>query len=617
MKRILSFLILLVVTNTGLARTGARYLIIAPDNFVQTVQPLADWKTKKGVKTMVVPLSVTGNSASQIKSYILNAYNNWEIRPEYILLAGLGAVVPYSGSSDDYYANMTGNYRIELSVGRLPCTTIDQCQNIVNKILNYERTPFISDTGWFRKGTTIVREDYSAYPPTSYPDTEYWENVRYCFTQWLNNGYVHVDSFSKNRGHTSTDVINAINNGRTFVVFRGQTTVNWWSPFGVDPNSTNNGFKLPVIVSGTCATMSLSSTGYQGDRFLNAGTVQNPKGAVGYFGSTVTAVGSGLATYRGKVTKGFFKALFEDKIYSMGDAAKRAKFILDSSYIYYDSTRYREWNLFGDPELKLWTRKPEKLLVIYDSVVLASQNLSFTVSGPEGLPISNALVCLRMDTMLYSWGYTNYQGQISLPTSSVLGLAEITVTAPNYIPFEGQVRIASVLPRDVGVVNLFLLDTVNVGDSVRPVAVVKNFGSQTVSFASIFQIMGWCRSIVYADTIWVLNLVLDDSLTLTFNTWLAIPGDFIVKCSTALNGDLNHFNDCLEKSLFVRLIPAIGEEWLIITPVVKSFRPQTLMKNIEIEVYDPLGRRRYGRLSSGIYFLKPKDRTQTKKILIK
>lgn len=442
--KIISILLLILFSIT-FARTGARYLIICPDNFVSALQPLANWKTKKGVKAMIVPLSVTGSSSSQIKTYILNAYNNWPIRPEYILLAGAGSVLPSSGTSDDYYADMSGNYRIELSVGRFPATTVDQIQNIVNKTIKYERTPFIEDTLWYLKGTTIVREDYSGYPATSYPDTYYWQNARYCFTLWLNNGFIYVDSFSRNRGHTSTDVINAITNGRTFIVFRGQSVTNWWSPFATEPENTNNGYKLPVIVSGTCATMSLSTSNYLGDKFINAGNTNNPKGAVGYFGSTVTSSGTGLAVQRGTVTTSFFRALFEDKIIAMGDAAKRAKYLLDSIQPSgFTQARYNEWNLFGDPELNLWTQKPRKLTVIYDSVIpLTQSNMLITVHAQQsGQPLAQAQVCIKMDTLLYAWGYTNPVGQIELPIQSqTAGIMDITVTAPNFIPFEGTARL--------------------------------------------------------------------------------------------------------------------------------------------------------------------------------
>ncbi len=439
----IKFLFLLVsitsIINITFATIGARYIIICPDSYIQSLQPLADWKTKKGVKTIIAPLSVTGSSAAQIKNYILNGYNNWDIRPEYILIAGLGTLVPYSGSSDDYYADITGNYRIELSIGRLPFTTIDQCNLHVAKILAYERTPYIDDTLWFKKGTIIVREDGS-----SPPDDVFWENARYIANFWQNFGYTQVDTFSRLRGHTSTNVINSINDGRMFVVYRGEAVTNWWTPFAITPSNLANDNKTPVVVSGTCQTMSVSSDGYLGNAFLNAGSATALKGGVAYFGTTVVASGSNLGLNRGIVTKGFFQSIFGERTFTLGDAAKRGKFIIDSIQPpSYTTTRYSEWELFGDPELQLWTSAPKRMVAIYDSVIPVTQtDLIANIQSDAGLPIQDALVCIKMDTTVYSYGYTNPQGQIRLPMqTNVTGVMSVTVTAHNFRPFEGTTRI--------------------------------------------------------------------------------------------------------------------------------------------------------------------------------
>ena len=73
---------------------NARYLIITHDNFYEDIQPLAKWKHKKGMRTKVVKLSETGSSASQIKDYIEDAYNNWQIPPEFLLLVGAPNFLP-------------------------------------------------------------------------------------------------------------------------------------------------------------------------------------------------------------------------------------------------------------------------------------------------------------------------------------------------------------------------------------------------------------------------------------------------------------------------------------------------------------------------------------------
>lgn len=424
--------------SCSFAITGAKYLIITPDNFVSAVQPLADWKTKKGVKAKIVPTSVTGTSSSQIKSYITNAYNNWDIRPEYVLIAGSNSYVPASGSSDDFYADMTGSFRIELSVGRFPCSSVNQIQNLVAKSIAYERTPYLTDSTWFIKGTTIVREDGS-----NPPDNVFWENARYVHGLWNHSYYTQIDSFSSARGNNSSNVTNAINNGRTFVMFRGESVTNWWSPFAMTPDNLSNGYKTPVIVSGTCATASMTSSGYLGDNFVNAGTVSIPKGAVGFFGTTVVTSGQNLALNRGTVSKAFFDAVFAYGKNAMGDASRYAKLYIDSIQPpSYSTVRYSEWVLFGDPELNLWTRVPQPLTVLHDTFISAdSQDYMITVRmGNDNLP--NALVCLMMDTTIYEYGRTNNSGEVTFTiTPSVLDTISIIVTALNAIPYEKNIVV--------------------------------------------------------------------------------------------------------------------------------------------------------------------------------
>ncbi len=424
--------VLLLVTSV-FAQTGAKYLVIVHDNFVDAIKPLVEWKTKKGVPAKYVPLSQIGSSPNQIKTFIQTAYNTWIPRPEYILLVGSPEYLPsYNNDFDDYYADMTGNYRIELCVGRFHCATLDQCMVMVAKTIGYEKSETMHDSIWFVKGTTIVGED-------SPPDPYYQADTRYIRNLWLGVGYTHVDSFLSTRGNNATDVINAINNGRAFVVYRGQSVSYWWSPFNVDPDNTNNGYKLPIVISGTCATLTLSP-GEQmlGDDFLRAGTVQNPKGAVGFFGTSL--IGSHVSNYRGAVTRGFFQALYTDSIFTMGGAAKRGKFLMDS--LFPNQTRYMEWNLFGDPELNVWTSKPRLLSVNHDSLVfLQPTDFQVTVTS-SGSPVSRALVCVMMDSTVYLSDYTNENGIATLTfTPQHTGILDITVTAHNCFPYEETAEV--------------------------------------------------------------------------------------------------------------------------------------------------------------------------------
>jgi hypothetical protein len=437
-KLVFVFLLICLILGKIHSLTGAQYLIITPDNYVPAVEPLAFWKNKKGIITKIIPLSQIGSSSSQIKNFIVTSYNTWDIRPAYVLLVGTTSLIPASGSSDDYYADVAGNYRIELSIGRIPCASIAQCQNIVNKILNYERNPQVSDSTWILKGSIIIREDGS-----SPPDNVYWENAYYIADFWRSYGYTQIDTFSRLAGHSSANVTNAINDGRMFVVYRGQAVSNWWSPFAITPENLTNGYKTPIVVSGTCQTLSLSDNTYLGNQFMNAGSITNSKGAVAFLGTTRTAGGSNLALNRGTVTKGIFQAIFNERIWYLGDALKCGKYLIDSlAPPNYTQERYTEWELFGDPTLEIWTDIPRRLFVAHDTIIpLGSQIFNVTVSENQ-FPLMGAKVCIMMDSTIYDTQFTDHMGNVSFNiTPNYPGIMYVTVTAHNYIPYEGQVVV--------------------------------------------------------------------------------------------------------------------------------------------------------------------------------
>ncbi len=529
--KIIIFLVL-VLFRISFTQTGAKYLVIAHDNFIDAVKPLVEWKTKKGVPAVCIPLSQTGHTTDSIKSYIQNAYNIWNPTPEYILLVGSPNLLPsYSNNYDDYYADMSGNYRIELCIGRFHCQTLAQCSLMVAKSISYEKSVTTDDSLWYIKGTTIVREDTP-------PDSFYQPDCRYIRNLWLNSGnYIHVDSFLSTRGHNQDSVINAIDDGRAFLVFRGQSVSYWWPPFNVNPNNTNNGYKLPIIISGTCATMTLSpSENMLADAFVRAGTVQNPKGAVGFFGTTL--VGSSISQYRGAVTRGFFQALYQDSIFTLGGAARRGKFIMDS--LYPNQTRYREWNLLGDPELNVWTIKPRLLTVTYDSIA-SLQPTDFNVLVADGSnPICSAMVCIMMDSTIYTYDRTDSSGSATLTfTPQHAGTLQVTVTAQNYFPFEGT-AIVNANFQDIGITQIVRPEgTIEIGlnDSIVPQARIMNYSNQIADFNVTFKI----------DTLYLqskpASLAPNTEDTINFPVWFPISGTFNTRCSTYLIGDTNPTND--------------------------------------------------------------------------
>ena len=354
MKRIiiLSFILL----TTGSTQVGARYLIIAHDNFYNEILPLADWKYRKGMKSKVVKLSDIGSSASAIRDYIADAYNTWDIPPEYVLLVGAPNYIPFptvSGTySDNYYTNIEGGIHNDILSGRLTVHNTTEEATVVNKIMVYERYPYRENPNWFKSACLMVRQDYD--PPD---DSIYWSDLHFAAANMVDNGFVEIDSFSDLYGNNVNDLLNSASEGRAFFMYRGSAINNWWTPFNVNPENLQNGSQLPIVMSITCSCMGTGSTPATAERWLLTGTPTEPKGGAGYFATTTVI--SGGAHLRSAVAKGFHRTLFTGNAVTFGQACEGAR---ANVYDLYPSSgglyEYLGFTTLGDPEMLIWKDTP-------------------------------------------------------------------------------------------------------------------------------------------------------------------------------------------------------------------------------------------------------------------
>ena len=444
MKRLL-LLAILVLPLPARAENGARYVVICPDAMRAAIDPLVHWRQATGISTRVVPLSLIGNDTTAIKRYIHTADSAWQVKPEYVLLVGDGATLParlykWGGwvycSSDNIYADTTGDYEAELAVGRLPASTPAELEVMVAKTLKYEKDPDLTDSLWMRRLTTIVREGGSS------DDTIYWDNVRNAARESHDAGFVNCDSFSYAHGHTSADVMNSLNRGTGFLLYRGTAGGNWPDPFDqVTPDAITATNKLPIVCSITCQTMSLSP--YEemlGEQWMLSGDVGDLHGGVAFFGNTHAA--NDVARQRGAIARGFFDGLFDDNVWQLGRTAKRAKHQLYAEFPD-DTFDYLGYNLYGDPALGIWTAVPRQPTVLHPtSIPPGPQQLVVTVDW-AGTPIESALVCASMDTFVYSYAYTDTLGRVALSiTVPDTGSLRLVVTGKNVYPYDTIIPVA-------------------------------------------------------------------------------------------------------------------------------------------------------------------------------
>jgi hypothetical protein len=110
---------------------------------------------------------------------------------------------------------------------------------------------------------------------------------------------------------------------------------------------------------------------------------------------------------------------------------------------------YLSRSYLGAPTLSLWRSVPGALSVAHPASVPAERApFAVTVAGAgDGLPVADALVCVRKGDEDYAYGRTDAAGAVTFdfrPESA--GTISVTVTAPDRLPYEGA---ATVLPAGV------------------------------------------------------------------------------------------------------------------------------------------------------------------------
>ena len=169
-------------------------------------------------------------------------------------------------------------------------------------------------------------------------------------------GTSKTESLYNLAGDTTAQLIAALNEGRSFITYRGPGGAYWFFPFAVEPDTSwvNRG-RTPILVGATCQTITLypGQTMF-GDASVRFGSPETLGGAVAYLGTSRTF--SAVSQYRSAVYRGLFTGLFLDSITRLGPALERGRLHMDS--LYSDSAHYEEWTLLGDPELNVWTHGP-------------------------------------------------------------------------------------------------------------------------------------------------------------------------------------------------------------------------------------------------------------------
>ena len=531
---------------------GSELLIVTHQDFRAAADDLAGWKREKGISTRVVSTDSivdTGDSMStqrtKIKDFIQTQYNECLVRLSYVLLIGDAEYIPAwyrtikigsdneqdAGTDLDYALLDTGgafSFDIlpDVAIGRMPVDTLSQAQTVVDKTINYEKSP-TGDPGFYQDAS------FAAYFQCCRPvDDVGFEGVTsraYIETMELARAHMAAQGYNVERIYSTDtdrhdnpdkdsyydgdptpqryrnttlmpadlrggfawdgdtqDIVDSINDGRFLVVHRDHGGRNGWSSPSFrtsDLASLNNGNKLPVIFSVNCASGiwdnetagGANGTTVSGVYWAEQALRMAGGGAVGVLGDTRNSP----TWANNAITRGFFDAIWPGTIADYGDGTSFPRLG--------DILNYGKLYMVAQVGVSQ-TAGSVSFLSAYDNVVmwhaLGDPTLEMWTSRPSGLLIS-IFDILSSDIRHLSVGYA-VEGAIitALQDGVPLGRATVAkgVADMSFITEASSTKDIQLSVSILGDTSKFLgsFSAIDLGPDLRPNAMEVSQGIQNL-----------------------------------------------------------------------------------------------------------------------------------------
>ena len=302
-------------------------LCIMPDEFVTSFQTYATWKRQSGIDIHITKFSDIGANATDpaiIKNHIADAYHNWAVPPTYVLLVGDNGILPTTTAngyvSESYFVEIDGSdYFPELMLGRFTNSSDYGLQVMINKFIKYEKTPYTTSTAWFKKGICCSNDQYPSQIQTKREAAAYMRN---------DGGFTSVDTMMSDPGctYSNADVVAAINEGRSYLNYRGEGwTTGWWATCtpmtNTEVSGLANGEKFTFVTSIGCGVAMFASGESFGETWLELGTLGSPRGAAAFVGPA----GNTHTAYNNNIDRGIYKGMFQEGLETPDQALLRGK----------------------------------------------------------------------------------------------------------------------------------------------------------------------------------------------------------------------------------------------------------------------------------------------------
>ncbi len=461
------------------------YVIVTTQDLADEYQVLADWKTAKGVPTVVRTVewieSNTRNGVDMpetIRFFVQDAYAKWGIR--YLLLGGDTDVLPtrYALSrydppegetripTDLYFGCLDGSWNTnhdeswgepvldnpdfyaEVYHGRLPISNATEVAAMIDRITRYEaaETPAYLDK-YVLLAEVLIPQDWQEGQAIGVNGTTFTEPIYQAIldptslriTRMYQTENLYPGSVEENKAA----VLDSLNAGFNFVFhvghgFRANLSVGDERIRSPDADALTNDAKWFNLYMLNCTAAAY-------DYFcLAEHFLRNPDGgAVSVIGASEVVFPFASSPYMIE----YNKLVFGQDVVHIGEAFARSRLPRTPFAVGIDDAdawTHFIYAILADPEMPLHTTAIETPVVTHvSSVGLGQSNIAFTVTA-DGLPVDSAVVCLTKDDDDYETVATNALGQATVNFARESpGAIDVVVTGLNLARHQSAITVTS------------------------------------------------------------------------------------------------------------------------------------------------------------------------------
>lgn len=471
---------------------GAKFIIITHEDFKEAAERLKTYRENEAqvkISTIVVDVHQIFNEfscgmldVSAIRDFLKYAYENWQVKPEYVLFFGSGNYdykniegyntnyVPTfqsyeslalldSYTSDDFFAEIDDDNKIDFANGRIPCKTPEEANLIVDKIIRYETE---SQKGLWRNRITLVADD--GYTSDRYEGAEHTRPSEALANSTIPKSFdinkiymaaypIELTGSGKRMPAVNRAIIDAINQGTLIMNYIGHGSPELWAHEVVFEKSITipqlNNKNYFFLIAATCSFGYFDIPNFQSG--AEAMLFLEDAGLI----ASLTSARLALSIRNHSFVQQFLSDLFTSERDTLNLIIPIGKVLFDTKQGY-TQINDRRYFLFGDPTMRL---KIPQYSGEIDSI--NGQTLNTNVQ-------LKALSTVKVDGFVKNakgniWDDFNGEGLLSVYDSEGRDSLEqiaYNVVVPGGLIFRGRVSIINgrfsatfVVPKDISYEN--------------------------------------------------------------------------------------------------------------------------------------------------------------------